>query len=51
MKGPREIRRYMQRHRKELKRQHWDDLLIALKLYTCKNWFKRLKKPGKNELE
>lgn len=51
MKGPKEIRRYIQRHRKTLKMQHWDDLTIAIKLYTCKNWFRRRKKPNRHELD
>lgn len=40
MKGPRELKQYVSKHRKYLKRVRWDDLLI-FKLSRCKKWFKR----------
>ena len=42
MKGPREMKRYISKHRKELKACHWDDLGI-FKFERCKKWFKRKK--------
>lgn len=50
MKGPRELKVYVARFRKELNRAHWDDLLI-FKLERCKKWFKRNKKISKEEYE
>jgi hypothetical protein len=43
MKGPRELKNYVARHRKHLKAIHWDSLLI-FKLERCKKWFKRNKR-------
>ena len=49
MKGPKEMKQYVARHRKHLKVVHWDDLAI-FKLERCKNWFKRQKQLTKEEL-
>lgn len=40
MKGPKELKLYVSRYRDELKRGHWDDLVI-FKLERCKKWFNR----------
>lgn len=50
MKGPRELKNYVARFRKELKAIHWDDLLI-FKLQRCKKWFKRDKRIKKEDYE
>jgi hypothetical protein len=43
VKCSREIKTYITRHRKHLKACHWDDLVIILKMQTCKKNFKRKK--------
>lgn len=48
MKGPREMKQYVARHRQHLKKVHWDDLAI-FKWEQCKNWFKRQKQLTKEE--
>lgn len=50
MKGPRELKQYVSRYRKHLKRCRWDDLVI-FKLEKCKKWFKRLKRIKKEEFD
>ncbi len=49
MKGPRELKVFVSRHRKYLKDCHWDSLKI-FKLERCKNWFKRNKRVSAAEL-
>ena len=49
MKAAREFKTYIQRHRAYLKGIHWDDLMIIIKMQTCKKWYKRIKKPTKGE--
>ncbi len=44
MKASKEIRDYINRNRKRLKAVSWDDLMIIIKMQTCKKWFKRDKK-------
>jgi hypothetical protein len=51
MKGPRELKNYVARYRKQLKDCHWDDLMIVIKLQTCKKWFKRNKKIDRKDYE
>lgn len=51
MKAPREIKQYIAKHRRHLQMQHWDDLAVAIKLYTCKKWYKRNKKISDYEWE
>ncbi len=43
MKGPRELKQYVAKHRKHLNKIHWDDLFI-FKMQRCKKWFKRTKR-------
>jgi hypothetical protein len=50
VKGPRELKLYVSRFRKELNAGHWDDLLI-FKLDKCKKWYKRDKQLYKRELD
>lgn len=50
MKGPRELKNYVAKHRKHLKIIHWDSLLI-FKLERCKKWFKRNKKIKQEDYE
>ncbi len=40
MKGPKEMKRYIAKHKDHLKACHWDDLAI-FKWERCKNWFDR----------
>ncbi len=51
MKTPREIKQYIAKHSRHLQMQHWDDLVVAIKLYTCKKWYKRNKKISDYEWE
>lgn len=51
MKAAREFKTYIQRHRAYLKGIHWDDLMIIIKMQTCKKWYKRIKKPTKGEYD
>lgn len=56
MKAPREIKRYIAKQAKQTKRRHlqilhWDDLVVAIKLRTCKKWYKRNKKISDYEWE
>lgn len=50
MKCSKEIKNYITRHKQHLKDCQFDDLVVTLKQFTCKNWFKRIKKPTKFEL-
>jgi len=50
MKAPREIKTYIARYRNHLKACHWDDIMVEIKLFTCKKWFKREKKPTKYDM-
>ncbi len=50
MKGPRELKNYVARYRRQLKACWWDDLKI-FKLERCKKWFKRNKKINKDDYE
>ena len=50
MKGPREMKSYIAKFKKELKAGHWDDLAI-FKFEKCKKWFKREKRPSKFDLQ
>lgn len=49
MKGAREFKRYIQRHHEHLRAIYFDDLMIIIKMQTCKKWYKRIKKPTKGE--
>lgn len=51
MKAPREIRDYISRYREHLKQCRWDDLMVIVKLQTCKKWFKRNKRICKEEYD
>ena len=51
MKAPREIKRYIQRYKKQLKAMHYDDLYLIIKMWTCKKWYKRDKRIKKDEWE
>lgn len=48
MKGPKEMKRYVAKWRKELNKIGWDDLAI-FKWEKCKKWFKREKKISKED--
>jgi hypothetical protein len=50
MKGPREMKHYVAKWRKQLNKMHWDDLMI-FKWEKCKKWFKRDKKVDWKEWE
>lgn len=43
MKGPKELKRYVSKHRKHLKAIYWDDLFV-FKCERCKNRYKRNKR-------
>jgi hypothetical protein len=43
MKGPKELKHYVSKYRKELNKMRWDDLFI-FKMEQCKKWFKRDKR-------
>lgn len=44
MKGPKELKRYVQKHYKMLRVYHWDDLVL-FKLDKCKKWRKKHRMP------
>ena len=44
MKAAREFKTYVARYKEDLKRCHWDDLMIIVKMQTCKKWYKRDKR-------
>lgn len=48
MKGPRELKRFVAKHRDYLVACRWDDLLL-FKLERCKNWYKRNKRVDLSE--
>lgn len=50
MKGPRELKQYIARHRDHLKHCRWDDLRLMKLQDTCKKWYKRRKKPTHEEM-
>jgi hypothetical protein len=49
MKGPKDLKNYVARHREYLKSIRWDDLYVMKLQATCKKWFKREKKIKKDE--
>lgn len=49
MKGPKDLKRYVAKYHNWLKACRWDDLYVLKLQATCKKWFKRNKKIGKDE--
>ncbi len=45
MKGSKEYKDYVKKHRKYLKAIHWDSLMILLKFPNCKKWRKIKRRP------
>jgi len=48
MKGPRELKRYIAKHRSRLKAGHWDDLRVFKLQDRCRKWRNRRTKPLRN---
>lgn len=51
MKAAREFKNYITKYREHLKRCYWDDLMIIIKMQTCKKNRKRDKRIRKDEWE
>lgn len=48
MKCSKEVKRFLKKHGKD---KYISDDPFLLKMFTCKNWFKRIKKPTKFDLQ
>ncbi len=51
MKGPKELKNYISRYRKELNAGHWDDMLVFKLQDKCKKWYKRTKQINPTEFD
>lgn len=51
MKGPRELKRYVSKHKDHLRACKWDDLFVMKMYATCKKWYKRDKRVTNKEFE